>query len=316
MKLAIKLHRWLAALLVGVSLQASAAEKVIVDLDLGDDLDDAFALSLVLASPELEVLGISTAWGDTGLRVRMVERLLRENGMSHIPVSKGLETQSQILFSQARWAQRGAVPANVPSSVDFLLQQIHKYPGQITLLALAPLSNIAAAIERDPATFRQLKRVVMMGGSLRSGYNKSDYLPVRPPDKEYNIVADIPAAQKLFAAGVPITMFPLDSTLVRLDNLRREALFSHGSPLTDALTLLYHQWSNAYQPWASDTPTLFDVVPVAALVDPGLCTTTPLRVEVGADGFTREKAGAPNADVCLKVDKSAVLELMMGRLLR
>lgn len=308
--------RCLAALLALVVLQATAAEKVIVDLDIGDDLDDAFALSLVLASPELEVLGISTAWGDTGLRARMVERLLRENGRGQLPISQGLETQSQILFSQARWAQRGALPPNLPSSVDFLLQQIHKYPGQITLLALAPLSNIAAAIDRDPATFRQLKRVVMMGGSLRSGYNKSDYLPVRPPDKEYNIAADIPAAQKLFAAGVPITMFPLDSTLLRLDNLRREALFSHGSPQTDALTLLYHQWSNAYQPWASDTPTLFDVVPVAALVDPGLCTTTPLRIEVGADGFTREKAGAPNADVCLKVDKSAVLELMMGRLLR
>lgn len=312
------MKKTLLALFCGLLISASAlaGERVIVDLDIGDDIDDAFALGLLLASPELDVLGISTAWGDTALRVRLVERLLRETGHGAIPVAQGIKTTSQVGFSQARWAERGVLKPGVPASVDFLLEQIRLHPGQITLLALAPLTNLAAALERDPPTFRQLKRVVMMGGSVRSGYNKSDYLPARPPDIECNIAADVPAAQKLFAAGVPIVMFPLDSTLVRLDDLRREALFSQGSPLTDALTTLYHQWSNAYQPWASSTPTLFDVVPVASLLDPSLCPTVPLHISIGSAGETRETPGAPNAEVCLTLDKPRLLERLMQALLR
>ena len=309
---------WLTGLLASLLLSASAwaAEPVIVDLDIGDDIDDAFALGLLVASPEIELLGISTAWGDTALRVRLVERFLRETGHDTIPVAQGLATVSQIGFSQARWAARGVLKPGVPASVDFILQKIRERPGQVTLLALAPLTNVAAALARDPATFRQLKRIVLMGGSVRSGYNKSDYLPPRPPDAEYNIAADVAAAKAVFASGVPLVMFPLDSTLVRLDDLHREALFSHGSPLTDAMATLYHPWAAAYQPWASSTPTLFDVVPVAALLDATLCPTVPLHISISADGHTPESAGTPNALVCLKADKSRLLERAMQAWLR
>ncbi|MDB5769566.1 MAG: iunH, partial [Collimonas fungivorans] len=191
-----------------------------------------------------------------------------------------------------------------------------QHPGQVTLIALGPLTNIGAAITRDPATFSKLKRVVMMGGSVRAGYRKSEYAAPRPADKEYNIAADIPAAQKLFASGVPIVMMPLDSTQVRLDEVERGALFGHGSPVTDALTLLYHQWIDSYQPWSSATPTLFDVVPVAYLADRRICPTTPLRIVVDQDGYTREQPGAPNAEVCLALDKRLFMELFMQRLLQ
>lgn len=148
------------------------------------------------------------------------------------------------------------------------------------------------------------------------GYRKSEYVASRPPDKEYNIAADTPAAQKLFASGVPIVMMPLDSTQVRLDAVERNALFGHGSTLTDALTLLYHQWTDCYQPWSSDTPTLFDVVPVAYLADQRICPTTALRIAVDQEGYTREEAGAANAEVCLALDKPRFLDLFMQRLLQ
>lgn len=306
----------LALLAPAQSTHAAAAGQVIVDTDIGDDIDDAFAVALLLNSPEFEILGFTTAWGDTGLRAQLLERLLRETGHGKIPVARGIVTTSMTPFTQARWAQRGGTPAQAPPAVDFLLQQIRLHPGQISLIALGPLTNIGAAIARDPATFRQLKRVVLMGGSVRVGYRKSEYVASRPPDKEYNIAADIPAAQKLFSSGVPIVMMPLDSTQVRLDAVERNALFGHGSALTDALTLLYHQWSDSYQPWSSDTPTLFDAVPVAYLADRRICPTTALRIAVDQEGYTREEAGAANAEVCLALDKRRFFDLFMQRLLQ
>ena len=303
---------WLA-----LPVQAAAAEKVVVDMDIGDDVDDAFATGLLLASPEFEILGFTMAWGDTALRARLTERLLRDSGHAGIPVATGIVTANPTPFTQAAYARRGPAATRPPlDAVDFLLAQIKRYPGQVTLLALGPLTNVRAAIERDPATFRQLKRVVMMGGSVRAGYRKSEYVTARPADKEYNIASDIKAAQVLFGAGVPIVMAPLDSTQVRLDEVERGALFGHGSPLTDAVTLLYHQWTNAYQPWSSNMPSLFDVIPVAMLLDPRVCPTVPMRIAVSDDGYTREVAGAANAQVCLASDKARFFEVFMARMMK
>jgi len=326
--LALRAFLLAAALGLPAAAQAQVAPRipVVVDLDIGDDIDDSFALALLFASPEFELRGISTAWGDTALRARLVKRLLRELGRDEVPVAEGLVTTSQTAFTQARWASGPHRPGTTDaapapsvasgSSVDFLLAQAARQPGQITLLALGPLTNVAAAIRRDPQGFRRFKQVVLMGGSVREGYSKSDYLPARPPDAEYNIVADTAAAQTVFESGVPIVMMPLDSTAVRLDDQKRAALFAHGSALTDALTLMYQQWTNAYQPWASATPTLFDVVPVVWLLEPSTCPLTPLRIVVDAQGYTREVPGAPNARVCLKVDRPAVLDRLMRALLR
>jgi inosine-uridine nucleoside N-ribohydrolase len=293
-----------------------AKQRVIVDTDIGDDIDDAFALALLLSSPEFEIVGVTTAWGDTPLRVRLVRRLLREIGRADIPVAEGIATPSQTPFTQARWAQRGPPIERTAPAVDFLLDSIRRHPGEITLLALGPLTNLGAAIKRDPATFRGLKRVVLMGGSVRSGYRKSPFHAPRPPDREYNIVSDIAAAQAVFGAGVSLVMMPLDSTQIRFEETARNALFAQGTPLTDTLTLLYHQWVDAYQPWSSQTPTLFDVVPVGYAIDPGLCPTAPLRIVVDEQGATRPADGVPNAEVCIAADAPRLLDLFMQRVLR
>ncbi|SDF51702.1 MULTISPECIES: nucleoside hydrolase [unclassified Duganella] len=315
--LARPLRGLFTALALSCAVVAQAApQKVIVDMDIGDDIDDAFALGLLLQSPEIEIVGITTAWGDTALRAQLLERMLRETGHSQIPVAQGVATSGNPQpFTQARYAQRGKLPAKV-DAVDFLLDQIKRQPGQITLLALGPLTNIGAAIQRDAATFSKLKQVAMMGGSVRSGYRKSQYVPSRPADKEYNMVSDIAGAQKLFTSGVPIVMMPVDSTQIRLDEVERNALLGHGSPVTDALALLYHQWINAYQPWSSNMPSLFDVVPVVWLIDPAVCPTTPLRIVVDNDGYTREQLGKPNAQVCLASDQKRFFDIMMPRLLK
>jgi inosine-uridine nucleoside N-ribohydrolase len=284
-------------------------EKVILDTDIGDDIDDAFALALVLSSPEIELLGVSTAWGNTQLRARIVDRLFCETGKEEIPILAGIETTSKVPMDHARWAE-AMPPRDKPfgSALDFILEEIRRYPNQITLIAVAPLTNVGALIERDPETFRKLKRVVIMGGSIYRGYNDLGYIPDRGAQAEYNIASDIPAARRLFASGVPLFVMPLDSTQLKLDEVKRELLFRQSTPLTDALTLLYHQWGQ-------QTPTLYDPVAVAFAIAPQICPTQPLHIEIDEQGFTRPVAGPPNAQVCLNSKSEEFFHLYLARIL-
>jgi inosine-uridine nucleoside N-ribohydrolase len=199
--------------------------------------------------------------------------------------------------------------------VGFLLDQIRAHPGQITLIAIGPLFNVQAAIERDPDTFRKLRRVVMMGGSIYRGYDDGKTGAHRPADAEWNIKCDPAGARALLASGVPVFMMPLDSTQIHLETGDREAIFSHGYPLTDQLTLLYHQWLAGTEGHPA-APTLFDPVAVAYAVHPELCPATPMHLEVDEKGFTRPVEGAaPNAQVCLQSDEKGFLSLLLGRIL-
>jgi inosine-uridine nucleoside N-ribohydrolase len=114
---------------------------------------------------------------------------------------------------------------------------------------------------------------------------------------------------------VPVVVMPLDSTEIPLSEPQRSALFAHGSGLSDALTLLYHQW-RFLNSWHMDTPVLFDVVPVAYVIDPTLCPTVKLRLTVDDKGFTRVQPGAANADVCLSGAQDKIAQTMVQALLQ
>jgi len=294
--------------------EKTSPEKVIIDTDIGDDIDDAFAVALALRSPELQILGITTTFGDTETRAKLLDRFLSEAGRPDIPVAAGAPTPPKGTFTQRRYAESGhlAKPSH-PDAVAFLLDQIRRNPSQITLLAIGPLMNVGAAIDKDPATFRKLKRVIIMGGSIKRGYGDVGFGPPTPPEPEWNILNDIPSAQKLFAAGVPLFVMPLDATQLKLDEVKRAFLFSQGTPLTDALTLLYHQWGQ-------ETPTLFDPMTIAFLVSPTLCPVQPMHIRVDAQGFTRPDPGPPkvpnppNAQVCLESNPDAFFRFLLPRL--
>jgi inosine-uridine nucleoside N-ribohydrolase len=297
------------ATLVAASPAQSAAthEKIIVDTDIGDDIDDAFALALALRSPELEILGITTTFGDTETRARIVDRMLGESEHENIPVAAGAPTKTDSILTQRRYADGGHFARRShPAAVDFILDQIRRHPGEITLVAIGPLMNLGAAIDKDPATFHQLKRVVLMGGSVYRGYGDVGYFPPHGPDDEWNIENDIPSARKLFAAGVPLYVMPLDSTQIKLDEVNRSMLFHSGTPLTDALTLLYHQWGEL-------TPTLFDVMTIAYMLDSRICPVQPMRLRVDDKGFTRPEPGPPNVQVCLDSNSDDFFRLYMSR---
>jgi inosine-uridine nucleoside N-ribohydrolase len=285
-------------------------QSAIIDTDIGDDIDDAFALALALQSPELHILGVTTAFGDTELRARLVDRYLAAVGRSDIPVAAGVATPHANVFTQAAYARQAPDRKHI-DAIGFLLDQIRKHPGQITLIAIGPLSNVQAAIERDPATFRQLKRVVLMGGSVARGYDSKTGARM-PPDAEWNIKCDPAGAKALLAVGVPVFMMPLDSTQIHLETPEREAIFAHGSPLTDQLTLLYHQWMAGSEGHAA-APTLFDPVAVTYAVRPDLCPAKPMRLDVDEKGFTRPVSGTPNVQVCMQSDEKGFLQFLSTR---
>jgi inosine-uridine nucleoside N-ribohydrolase len=308
-------------------LAFAGKQMVILDTDIGDDIDDAFALGLVLKSPELKLIGITTAYGDTELRANLVDRYIGAAGRSDIPVASGDSTEANNVFTQAAYARSHEKECQVrltslansneacfvggrkhPDAAGFLLDHIRARPGEITLIAIGPLNNIEEAIKRDAETFRKLKRVVMMGGSIYRGYGEH-----APPQAEWNISRDPAGLRALLASGVPVFMMPLDSTQIHLGTKERELIFAHGSPVTDQLTLLYHQWK-AGSEGHPDAPTLFDPVAVAYAIRPELCPATPLRIEVDDKGFTKPVEGAPNAQVCLKSDEKGFMDLLLDRL--
>jgi hypothetical protein len=104
-------------------------------------------------------------------------------------------------------------------------------------------------------------------------------------------------------------MMPLDSTQLKLDEVLRGILFRQGTSLTDALALLYHEWNQ-------QTPTLFDVMAMADVIDPKLCPTQPMHIEVSDNGLTEERPGAPNSAVCLSSNSDQFFHFLMPRLMR
>lgn len=287
---------------------ATKPQLAILDTDIGDDIDDAFALALLLKSPDVKLLGITTEYGDTELRARLVDRYLKAAGRTDIPVATGVVSKATNIFTQRAYAEREPDRKH-PDAVRFLLDEARKYPGQVTLIAIGPLGNVGAAIERDPAGFRKLKRVVMMGGSVYRGYGK----PGTPPQVEWNAGRDPAGLKALLASGVPVFMLPLDSTQISLPEADQDRIYSYGSPVTDQVTLLYHQWK-VLNDWHGVNPTLYDPVAASYAIRPDLCPMRALRLEVDDKGMTAPVAGAPNANVCVKSDEAGFLRFLLGRI--
>jgi inosine-uridine nucleoside N-ribohydrolase len=278
---------------------------ILLDTDIGTDIDDAFAVALIARSPELELLGVTTVSGDTHARARLAAKLLWEAGLRRVPVVAG-EPGRPLPIEQTRWARNFRSPQLRPgSAVNFLDATLRRLPGTTTIVAIGPLTNIAALLQKDPAIAKKISRIVLMGGSIYHGYG-DDPTPVA----EYNIAADPAAAQKVFSSGVHMLMVPLDVTaMLQLRAPDRHRVFTHLSPVTDALAVLYNLWNQR-------TPTLFDPMAVAMVIDPALCQTKLLNVQVDANGFTRVVDNKPpNATVALHTDPKKFFDLYLGRVM-
>jgi inosine-uridine nucleoside N-ribohydrolase len=317
--LPLSCRRWLS--LVGVLVAVArlhAAEPgsipVIVDTDIGSDIDDAFALALMIRSPELHVLGITTVASEPVARARIAAKLLwvAGNGWRDVPVYAGLSGSAPGVVDQAPWAKGFTSPALHPSgAVEFLRAQINAAPGQITIVALGELTNLAALFKSDPRIAHKIKAIVLMGGAIKRGYHADS-----PPVAEFNLKSNIPAAQAVFAAPVPLLVAPLDSTVdLRLEEAARSKIFGQWDPLAQALKQLYALWvpSDEYN---HGVPILYDVLPIGLLVDEHLATVLPRNLKVLPSGLTVVMPDAKGAHcrVAISADPAKFSDYLIARL--
>jgi purine nucleosidase len=304
-----------AGLVIAAAAGASAQRvPVLLDTDIGTDIDDAYALALILRSPEIELLGVTTVSGDAVARARLAAKLLAVEGgaAATIPVYAGTSTATQYV-KQADWAAGFSSPAlHLDGGVAFLRAQIEARPGQLTIVAVGELTNVAALLTSSPGIAAKIKRIALMGGAVRRGGQ-----PGSSPQPEWNIKSNPAAARTVFTSGVPLVVAPLDATAdLKLTPEHRVRLFARGAPLTDALAALDYVWRHT-NTWKGETPILFDLLPIAALYTPDIARFEALHIVVEPDGLTREIADRPaNARVAVASDAAKVVEALTARLAR
>lgn len=288
------------------------AIPILLDTDIGTDVDDAFALALILASPELDLHGVTTVGSEPHTRAAIVCRFLAAVGQKDIPVAAGAPPQpAEEIEKQGRYAKPGdnrRPRANQPvkeSAVDFLYQRLKERRREYTLLTIGPLTNIARLLREHPDCKAWIHRIVLMGGSVRVGYKGK-----APPETEWNIRCDIPAAQAVFASGIPLVVAPLDATtMLKLEEVPRQRLFQAKTSLTEQVRMLYELWGEK-------TPTLYDPVAVALCFEESFCTLEDLRLEVDAKGQTRIVKGEANARVATAIRGDDFLKWYVDRVSR
>jgi inosine-uridine nucleoside N-ribohydrolase len=290
--------------LTAASLSAGSPPiPIVLDTDIGTDIDDAFALALVLASPELDLRAVITVTGDTHARARLAAKMLWEAGRRDVPVAAG-DPGGSLPIAQARWADGFNSPSLVSATaVDLMKKEIDSGHGETVIVAIGPLSNVGAFLKQYPQEKRKIMRIVLMGGSIARG----EY-PNSGPVPEYNIATDAAAAQTVFSSGISILMAPQDVTArLQLDESHRQRLFAQQTPMAKALKTLYELWE---QP----TPTLHDPMAVGLFINPVLCKTKPLAIQVDEKGMTRAIEGNPaNAVVALETDPRRFIDFYMSR---
>ena len=288
------------------------AEPVIFDTDIGTDIDDAYALVALIKRPELELLGVTTVSSDAVARARLAAKLLSVAGgkWAGVPVYAGISTATQYM-KQVEWADGFTSPSlHDDGGIEFMRAQINARPGEITLIAVGELTNIAALLDSQPGIGKKIHAISLMGGAVHRGY-----APGSKPEPEWNIKSNAAAARTVFMSGVPLLVAPLDSTAdLKLTPEMRVELFSRGVPLNDALAALNSIWRHT-NPWKGENPTLFDVLAVELVAPSTPYKMTLLNIEVAADGLTKPvTGGTPNAQVALAVDVPAFMKEFVATL--
>ena len=282
---------------------------VLIDTDIGSDVDDAFALALALASPELDIRGITTVGGQAEDRAWIVCRFLSHGGFGPIPVAFGRAPQPDFAIDWQIQYRRHPAPIfnrtqkpQKEAAADFLFGKLKEEPGKLTLIALGPLTNIAQLLKEHPDAKPLIRRIVLMGGSIEVGYKGE-----APAEPEWNIKSDVAAAQAVFRSGVPLTVVPLDATVhQKMTRKQRDRFFSAHTPLTLQVQTLYELWDK-------ETPILFDPVALAAAYDDAFLTMKDLHLEIDAKGMTRVGKEKPNARVAVGIQREDFVSWLVER---
>ncbi len=299
----------------GKASPAKGKTPVILDTDIGDDIDDTWALALLLRSPELDLKMVVTDYGKTQYRARVAAKFLEAAGRTDVAVGMGLK-KGDGEGGQAPWVKGydlSRYPGKVhQDGVQALIDLIMGSPETITLICIGPVPNIQAALAREPRLAGRA-RFVGMHGSVRRGYDGK-----KDPDAEWNVKADPPACRAVLSApwkGITIT--PLDTCgLVRLQGEKYATLRRSKDPLALALLENYRAWCGKDPARADrESSVLFDTVAVYLAFSREHLTTERLGIRVRDDGFTVfDERGSPMDVATGWKDLGAYEDFLVGRL--
>ena len=321
------------------------ARRVIIDTDGG--VDDVLALLLAFRSPELKVEAVTTVHGvvpvDQATKnvlflldfLALTERPIVASGET-IPESTELITAQTVhgadglgelsRFTRpdgSRKYRDAAVPAQLPRAADTLRDTLKRHPGEVTIITLGPLTNLAQTLEADKEALRRVREIIVMGGAITVPGNVG-------PAAEFNIFVDPPAARAVMQSGLPITLVPLDVTervflsYAEIEALSRSMVEPVASFLCDATGIICRHTDDT-----RGTAGLFlhDPLAVGVAVDRTLVRTTRMHVDVETEGALTEGMAVadlrqfkphlkhtPNSDVALDVDGPRFLNLFREHL--
>ncbi len=267
----------------------ASPSRVIIDTDPG--VDDAFALLLAMRSPELKIEAITPVAGNVPLEFTLPNalRMVEIAGRTDIPVAPGASAPLMRRLVTATYVHGenglgGAVfpeprtkPVAIPAS-EMIREIIRKYPNEVTLITLGPLTNVALALNSDPETASLVRGLVMMGGSL-SGGNIT-------PAAEFNIYVDPEAARIVFQSGIPITMVGLDVTRkTSLTDEHVRILASAKNPVSQAAATIGRNAVNRTRERGYVSgPNMHDSLAMAAFLDPSIVKFQEYYVDVETTG--------------------------------
>lgn len=261
-------------------------KRIIIDTDPGSDFDDAYAIVLAANSPELLFEGVTIVGCLQDERMRIAKKLLKLCGREDVPVYKGCDlpllrqpVPGWSTFKPAGNEGKGfltpednALQANPGHAADFIIDTVMKYPGEVTIIPIAELTNIALAIIKEPKIIGKIKEIVLMGGILHpETYGMT-------PNLEHNLSSDADATKLVFEAGIPITVVSMNVTLkVCMDIERYKELQSYHTPVVDGLVEMTKHWFELVQ---RDWSELHDPVAVGAVIDRSFIKTKDYFIDI------------------------------------
>jgi len=304
--------------------------KIIIDTDPG--VDDAMAILFALASPELDLLGLTIVFGNgqTAQLAQNAIHILDIAGRSDIPVAVGSATPLARAYRGKGASVHGEdglgniylpAPSRAPLSISaaqYIVQTVMSQPSEVTLIAIGPLTNVALALRIEPRLVSAVKEVIIMGGAAFCRGNAS-------PVAEANIFNDPEAARIVFGAGWPLTMVGLDvTTRTKMSPAYLDEIYALGNPRADFISrivpfyLNFHRLSKEHGGIYTHDPSA-----IGYAIDPTLFKTERLPVFIETEGHcagqtvadTRQQwISEPEINICTEVDSPRLLELFKNRL--
>lgn len=318
------------------------AHKLIIDTDIGTYYDDAFAVLLGARSPEVQLMGVTTVYGDTDLRARIARKVLDVAGRRDVPVFKGIGKPLQgtaLMFGfegeKILSAEDRGLRYSDEHAVNFIIRTIMENPGEVTVVTLGAVSNLAVAYVMEPAIAKNVKEVIMMAGVVVPIVDQKGVR--RSPVEEYNLNNDPLAAQIVVNSDLPKTMVPIDVTLqipLRPDQVER--IKASRDPVARQVAAILEVWPpQEYVIYLSvGIPTehtglwLHDPLTVALVYDRSFCQFARVHIAaefapttVGRDMLVKHdilrtlpKKLPPNMNLAVKVDANRFTDHFTGRI--